>query len=234
MKIINVIDIMGDFNAPVIPMPAGRRPKGTLPIYATEKGVHFYEDDTIWGISLDDSEMSYDMKMNLKRMDATLEDNERELNRYLAVYELLYAQKSHKGETGSISFEKLKDYVALLNKKILESLKFDEVSGMNYLIDLVSKDSLYREQIFNVSVAKCYRADRFRGSIKPSKSYHFGNIEYHEELDKVNITLYNDCIVLCHKAEGTFHECDLDLKHKYTEEQKILTALYRWRGYYSD
>lgn len=232
MKIKEVIDIIGDFNVPIIPIPAGRRQKGKLPIYATEKGVHFYKDDTIWGISTDNSDMSYDIKMYLKRLDEKLEGNERELNKYLTVYELLSAIKSYKGENGNISFEQLKVYVALLNRKIIESLDFSEVSGMNDLIDLVSKDSLYREQIFNVSVVNCYKAQPFRGSTKPLKNYHFGNIEYHEELDKVNITLYNDCVELHHEAERISHKRNLDLEVEYTEEQKIFTALGCWRGYY--
>ena len=62
------------------------------------------------------------------------------------------------------------------------------------------------------------------------KDYSFGNIQYHEELDRVHITIYDDVVeISCTKEARGSYERKLDKRKKYTSEDKIISALDFWR-----
>lgn len=111
------------------------------------------------------------------------------------------------GGKGIIDLDKAKIYVDKVDKAIIEALSFDEISDMRNLIDIIKGDKLYREMSFVVNEVGCNRDDRYRGYTKQENKYCFGNQKYHEDLDVVCITVYNDFVEILHRAEGREHEC---------------------------
>ena len=71
---------------------------------------------------------------------------------------------------------------------------------------------------------------QFSGYRIEKRDYSFGNIQYHEELDRVNITIYDDVVeISCAKEERGSYERKLDNRKRYTSEDKIISALDCWR-----
>lgn len=55
MKILETIDILGINDVPVKPYIAGYAPKDMLTIYSDKNGIHFWDEATIWFVSIDDN-----------------------------------------------------------------------------------------------------------------------------------------------------------------------------------
>lgn len=156
--------------------------------------------------------------------------NERELNKYLAAFELLNAINIFKGIKEEISIEQLSDYVNILNQHILNSLNFDEVFNMINLQNIIRNDKLYNQCRFHVKEIKCTKGSQFIGIEKETNNCQFGNIKYYEKLDDVSIDVYDDFIELEYKAKGRSYTKNLDTRKRYTLEEKLKMALNTWKS----
>lgn len=236
MKISEMIEILNINNAvPFIPYPGGYGKKEQLTIYSTNEGICFWEDATIWFISIDENNKDFIYKIGsqLKSKFYKLNDNHRELNKYLAVCQLLMAIHKYDSRNVQLSFEQIKKYVDDLNTHIYNSLDFNEISHMNDLIERIKGDEFYKELYFTVNEIKCRKADRYRGYQKKEKHYCFGNKRYHEKLDVVRITAYDDCVEMTCESGEIIPVMQLDMRTEHTLEGKIFLMLDKWRSHYN-
>lgn len=236
MTIKDVISLMNITDVLFIPQMYGINKTGVLPIYPTNQGVCYYKDESIWSIGIKErcKNEIYEIKHKLCEFDNKLYSDERELDKYVAVSIILNAVDLCKGGNGRIRFEDIKDYVEILNNAIYESLDFQQISDMDTLKEIIKSDTLYRQMLFNVNEVNSTKEREFTGYKKETKRYSFGNIKYHEELDKVSIRTYDDYVTLACEKEGRSHKQNLDIRRSYTSEGKILSALYCWRCDYLD
>jgi len=180
MKILEAIDILGINDVPVKPYTAGYAPKDMLTIYSDKAGIHFWDEATIWFVSIDDNNKNnnYKIKENLKRKFVHLNNNAHELEKYLAIFELLYAIANYKGENIEYVWESLESSVKKINDCIEMSLDFSEIGNMNNLIEVVKNDILYKQLFFIVRGANCRKENEYRGYKKNTVNYCFGNKKY--------------------------------------------------------
>lgn len=239
MKIFDMIKILGldtDESLPIIPDKPGKQPLNELSIYAKTDGVHFWENATIWFLSIDEKckeEVDEIMKSIEDQIKETRENNQRELYKYVAVVELLKAIDNFNGGNGNFDMNTAQKYVGTINNKINESLDFADIQQMVELIEFIKKDSLYKELYFYVTEVQANKKERYRGGKAEEKKYKFGNI-YHEKSDVVHITVYNDYVELnCDFDERTF-EGELKINREYTFEEKIFKAFDNWRNFYKN
>ena len=235
MKIVDLIKIIGldkENSMPFILLEPGQYSDKELAIYPTSRGICFYKEQDVWFLSINDKNKIYDIEQSIQRNIREVYNNVRELNRYLAISELLIAIDRFYGGKGVLDLDKAKIYVDKVDKAIIEALSFDEISNMKNLIDIIKGDELYREMLFVVNEIGCNRDDRYKGYKKQENYYSFGNQKYHEDLDVVDITVYNDFVEILHRAEGREHERKLDQRRQNTVEEKIISALDCWRCYF--
>ena len=208
--------------------------EGVLPIYPTRQGIYYWKDESIWSIGINEQSEDeiYQIKRCLKQKENSLEYSEKELDKYVAVFMILIAVDRYKGGKGTIYFDKIKYYVEILNKAIYEALDIQQISDMNTLKEIITSDTLYREMYFHVNEVNSTKERQYSGYKKDEKSYSFGNIKYHEELDKVFIYTYDDCVELTCEKEGKSYKQKLDMRRRYASEGKILAALDCWRCAY--
>ncbi len=225
VELIKIIDLGKECNVPIIPLDYNKYDNSKTSIYPYSKGICFYKDQDIWSLSVSDAE---DIRALIKEKIRGISNNVRELNRYLVVSELLKAIDIFYGGQGNIDFEKAKVYVDKLNQHIDITLDFQEIMGMENLIDIIRKDKLFRELCFYVNEVCCNRDDRYRGHKKQENKYCFGNKKYHEDLDIVDITVFHDYVELLHREEGRRHGRYLETIRPHTLEQKIIWALDCW------
>lgn len=231
-KLIELIEIEKDFDIKFIPLGPGQSRKNVLTIYATENGIAYWEDADVSFLSIDESceRMVYDITQYLVKNIRGLDENTRERDKYLAISEILIAIDLIKGGKGEIDLDQAKNYVNRLNQKVSNLLDFSEISNMKDLIDTILKDKLYRELCFSVTEIMCNKKDRYRGYNNQEKKYIFGNKMYHENLDVVVITLYNDCVEVLHQIEGNQRSKTLDMRREHSTEEKIFSALDCWKS----
>lgn len=231
MTIKQVISLINIKDIQFIPQMSGVREKGKLSIYSSKQGVCYWDGESIWSIGIDQNSQNemHKIKQYLKNCSCELGNNDRELDKYVAVYEILYAINEYKGIDDDIKFDTIKRYVEILNKEILDSLDFQQILEMETLKNLIIKDKLYNQMLFNVHEVQSTKERQFSGYIE-KKDYSFGNIQYHEELDRVHITIYDDVVeISCAKEERGSYERKLDNRKRYTSEDKIISALDCWR-----
>lgn len=232
MTIKQVISLINIKDIPFIPQMSGVREKGKLSIYSSKQGVCYWNGESIWSIGIDQNCQNeiYKIKQSLKNCSWELGNNDRELDKYVAVYEILYAINEYKGIDDDIKFDTIKRYVEILNKEILDSFDFQQILEMETLKNLIIKDKLYNQMLFNVHEVQSTKEWQFSGYRIEKKDYSFGNIQYHEELDRVHITIYDDVVeISCAKEERGNYERKLDKRKRYTSEDKIISALDCWR-----
>lgn len=231
MTIEEVISLMNITDVPFIPQMYGNNEEGVLPVYSTKQGVCYYRNESIWSIGIREQckNQIYEIKNKLCEIEKKLYCNEREIDKYVAVFIILYAVANYKGENSSICFENIRNYVEILNNAIYEALGFQQISDMDTLKEIISSDTLYCEMLFNVNEVHSTKDREYTGYKKDTKSYCFGNVRYHEDLDKVFIRTYDDHVELVCAKEGRSHEQKLDIRKSYTSEGKILAALDCWR-----
>ena len=232
MTIKQVISLINIKDIPFIHQMSSVREKGKLSIYSSEQGVCYWNGESIWSIGIDQNCQNeiYKIKQSLKNCSWELGNNDRELDKYVAVYEILYAINEYKGIDDDIKFDTVKRYVEILNKEILDSLDFQQILEMETLKNLIIKDKLYNQMIFNAHEVQSTKERHFSGYRIEEKDYSFGNIQYHEELDRVHITIYDDVVEIYCEIEGRgSYECKLDKRKRYTSEDKIISALDCWR-----
>lgn len=236
MQISEIIEILNIDDVPFVPYTGGYGTKGTLTIYSTNEGICYYKDATIWSISIgndDNKDFIYKIGNQLKKKFYKLNDNHRELDKYLAVCQLLIAIDRYNGGNGQLSFEQIKKYVDDLNTHIYKSLDFNEISHMSDLIEKIKKDELYKELYFSVYEIKSRKADRYKCYNKEEKHYCFGNKKYHEKLDVVRITAYDDCVEMTFEPHGLALKTPLDERAEHTLEGKIFLILDKLTSHYN-
>ena len=232
MTIKQVISLINIKDIPFIPQMSGAREKGKLSIYSTNQGVCYWNGESIWSIGIDQNSQNeiYKIKQSLKNCAWELGNNNRELDKYVAVFEILHAINEYKGVDDDIKFDTIKRYVEMLNKEILDALDFQQISEMETLKNLIMKDNVYNQMLFSVHEVQSTKERQFSGYKIDKNDYSFGNIKYHEELDRVHITLYDDCVeIFCEMEARVSHERKLDTRKRYTSEEKIISALDCWR-----
>ena len=237
MTIKQVISLMNINNIPFIPLASIARTKGDLSIYATKQGVCYWSEESIWSIEIDENSknMLYPIKKELIQYSPELHDNSRELSKYVAVFEILHAINKYKNSNNGISFDTIKNYVDVLNKEILNTLDFQQIPQMELLKKIITKDKLFNQMVFNVSEIQSAKKNPFSGYHINKKEYCFGNVIYHEHLDCVHITIYDDCFELCCDIESRgSYEHAFDLRKHLTLEQKIISAFDYWQNYYQN
>ncbi|HGO9417123.1 TPA: hypothetical protein ACLBZX_005649 [Bacillus cereus] len=112
-------------------------------------------------------------------------------------------------------------------------MDFSKVQDMNDLKELVSDDKLFSNYYYYVEFYDGRSTDGYQ---KVSKEYSFGNEEifnlFGSHMKKVQIKVYKDIVILHCPEEGSQkHERELDFDRELNEEEKILAALYEWKGY---
>ena len=236
MKISDVIEICQIPNTIFIPVPAGHSKRNCLTIYPTRQGVCYWEDASIWFLTIDENctDSVYEIKQKLISLQPALYNKERELNRYLAVTELLLAANKVRNSNENISIDLMRAYVEKLDAKIYSSLDFHEVEGMDALIEIISKNETYREMMFCVHNVQSPKKYEYVGAPKKAESFSFGNMLYHEKLDVVHIRTYDDFVEVNCELEGRVISKELNKNRSYSIEQRILSALDCWTGYYSN
>ena len=119
----------------------------------------------------------------------------------------------------------------MINKEIIDSLDFQKIREMENLKYLIKNDRVYNQMQFNVYEIQSTKEMQFSvGKKDEEECLLFGNINYHEELDIVCIKIYEDCVEIHCKIEaGECYERKLDIRKKYTLEEKIISALDCWK-----
>ena len=232
MKIKDMIEIIGIKDIPLNMIKAGKLNKDKLSIWGDRNGINFYEDETIWSVSINENckEEKYEIEQKIRQSKYNI--NNIELNKYVAIYEVLQAINEYNNVYNDISIEKLGNYTNKLNEHIMNNLDFKEISNMEILKSLVSEDKFYRELYFFFFLLKGDKKNIAILTDKEKSNYKFGNIKYYEELNRVNIYIYNDYIELVYEAVG--RKWSDHLISNLTLEEKIIRALDIWKTYYSN
>lgn len=232
MQIKDVIDILEISKfVPICPQMYGN-PKDGYAIYASEHGICYWEGESIKSLANDDrcKKNVDNIKFKITTKEKELEGKGRRLNRFLVVYELLRAIDLYNDGTGKVDLKKTKEYANKLDQAIIDELDFQKIDGMKGLIDFITMDDWLRELLFNIDEVHSTREREYcRGTEKIR--YTFGNRKYHEELDVVKITIYDDSAELYLEAAGEFHPPYKLDGHTYrTAEQKIVYVLGCWHN----
>lgn len=153
-----------------------------LPIYSTSEGLCYYAEESIWSLGTykNGEEEINKIRQKLTKLAPALRDDERELDKYVAVYVILLAINKYKGIDDRIEFDVVKKYVEELNKRIRESLDFQQVSEMEDLKKLIKEDRLYSQMIFVVEEISSIKREQFSGRKINKNDYTFGNVKYYE------------------------------------------------------
>ena len=116
---------------------------------------------------------------------------------------------------------RLEECAKVLDAKIAQQLDFDAIKEMDQLISVIRKDPFYQELVFTVTVYRCHFRERngVRGdwAKKNCTQYSFGNVRLHENLDVVEIRVYDDCVEVGYHREGEFR---MDRKGKPDDYKK--------------
>lgn len=152
MTIKQVISLINIKDIPFLPQMSGTGKKEKLPIYSTNQGVCYLEEVSIWSIGSDKNIRNeiYRIIQKWKKYDPKLDSDERELNKYVAVYEILDAINEYKSVDDDIKFDTIKRYVEMINKEIIDSLDFQKIREMENLKYLIKNDRVYNQMQFNV------------------------------------------------------------------------------------
>lgn len=234
MTIEKLISLMNIKSVPFLIQPDTIRESYQLPIYATAQGVCYWREESIWSLGMDEeSEAETDrIRQEIKDQIPGLYDG-RELDKYVAVYEILSAVKEYRGEEGDIEIRSLAGYVELINIVIAEELDFGQIPDMAELRGIISSDQLYRQMLFEVCEVDCAKEGYLAGDDVHRRNYCFGNVEYHEKPDKVGVLIYEDCVeVICTREPRVRFRHMLKSEKKLSSEEKIIQALDFWRSAY--
>lgn len=234
MTIEKLISLMNIKSVPFLIQPDTIRESYQLPIYATAQGVCYWREESIWSLGMDEeSEAETDrIRQEIKDQIPGLYDG-RELDKYVAVYEILSAVKEYRGEEENVEMQSLAGYVELINIMIAEELDFGQIPDMAELQEIISGDEQYRQMMFEVCEIDCAKGQHFPGDGVEEKHYRFGNTEHYEKPDRVDITIYEDCVeVICAREVRVRFRHMLKSEDVLSTEQKIIQALDLWRSAY--
>ena len=99
----------------------------------------------------------------------------------------------------------------------------------NLTIREVKNNLFYKQLVFIIEGVNCRKQDKYKGYKKESVKYCFGNKKYHEDIDKVFISIYDDVVMLRYDRDGRSYQRNLRTNKEYTDESKILEALDCWK-----
>ena len=179
----------------------------------------------------DDKQLKYQTSKNIEKY---LKGNNEIKNIYYVVYSLL----NQIGEYKRIENKcfKVNDYiesrinncVELVVSEIVDKLDFSQISTMKTLISIINRNKYYQQLMFRVE-EYTYNINT-KGYRNPNvNKYNFGNVEYHEQLNIVQITAHNDFVKLIDCKKGKIYKDKLDDNSNI--EGKIIKALYIWDNY---
>lgn len=239
MTVLNLIEILqlNKGNNIFIPLPSGQYFKTHSVFDVSSKKIIFNEELTLSEFYDSKKESAYDLISYIQKNVGSVYNNKRELLRYFSVFQLLIALDQASENDNCAPYDKYletaKEYVTKLNQAIKKNYQTDDIQDMQDLKYILSKKPLYLELFFHVQVFD-YNKKR-PCSNKRSKSLSFGNKRFHNELDNVQIRIYNDYVELWHPIEGRSpHGRDLPLSSPLSLEQKIIDALDCWQTYYNN
>lgn len=238
MTVLDLIEILqlNKGNNIFTPLPSGSYFKTHSVFDVSSKKIIFYEELTLSEFYDSKKDKSYDLITYIQKNVESVYNNERELLRYFSVFQLLIAIDLASGNENCASYDKYletaKQYVTKINQAIKENYQTDDIQDMQDLKYILYSTPLYLELFFDVQV---FDYDKKRPCPnKKSKDLSFGNKRFHNEMDKVHITIYNDYVELWHPIEGRSHERELSPNIDLSLEQKIITALDCWQTYYKN
>lgn len=238
MTVLNLIEILqlNKENNIFIPLPSGPYFVSHYNFEVSSKKIIFYEELTLPEFYDSQKNISCDLIKFIQDNVVSKYDNKREFLRYFSVLQLLIAIDKATGIDDCESYdqylETTKEYVTKINQAIKENYQTDDIQDMQDLKYILYSTSLYLELFFHVQVFDYNK--RRPCPNKKSKNFSFGNKRFHNELDKVHITIYNDYVELWHPIEGRSHERELSPNRTLSLEQKIITALDCWQTYYKN
>jgi hypothetical protein len=233
VKIKEVVDLLGlenEYEVPFHFITDYQYENKKASICSTQRGIVCDEEETIWSLGVSDGEHSQAdvIKTDIQKFITDLD--ERDMDKYLAVTELLLAIDSYQGGKGKVELRKAEEYVGRIDAEIKKSLDFRDIKGMDALIKWIRWDRLYRQLCFRVSVYPCTRAEHGRAEKKMIRTLNFGNTMYCEALDIVYITIFEDGFELYCVKEGTSWKDKYDKSRICSLEDQIMCALYYWRN----
>ena len=238
MTVLDLIEILqlNKDNTIFTPLPPESYLENRSVFEVSSKKIIFYEGLTLPEFYDSRKKGSHDLIEYIQKSVESVYGNKRELLRYFSVFQLLIAIDKATGHDDCESYDKYletaKQYVTKINQAIKENYQTDDIQDMKDLIYILSKKPLYCELFFHVQVFD-YSKKRPCPN-KKSKDYFFGNKRFHNELDKVHITIYNDYVELHHPIEGRSHERELSPNRTLSLEQIIIAALDCWQTYYKN
>jgi hypothetical protein len=233
VKIKEVVDLLGLENEYAVPfhfITDYQFENKKASICSTQQGIVCDEEETIWSLGATDGEHSQAdvIKTDIQHCIGGLD--ERDMDKYLAVTELLLAIDSYQGGKGRVELRKAEEYVSRIDAEIRKSLDFRDIEGMDALIKWIRWDRVYRQLCFRVSVFPSTRAEHRQVETEKIQTLNFGNTMYCEALDIVYITIYEDGFELYCVKEGTSWKDKFDKVQVHTTEERIMCALYYWRN----
>ena len=238
MTVLDLIEILqlNKDNTIFTPIPSRSYLKTHSVFDVTSKKIIFYEGLDLSEVYDSKKDKSYDLITYIQKNVGSVYNNERELLRYFSVFQLLIAIDQASGKDNCESYDKYldtaKEYVTKINQAIKENYQTDDIQDMQDLKYILYSTPLYLELFFDVQV---FDYDKKRPCPnKKSKDLSFGNKRFHNEMDKVHITIYNDYVDLWHPIEGRSHERELSPNRTLSLEQKIIAALDCWQTYYKN
>lgn len=238
MTVLDLIEILqlNKGNNIFTPLPSGPYFVSHYNFEVSSKKIIFYEELTLPEFYDSQKNISCDLIKFIQDNVVSKYDNKREFLRYFSVLQLLIAIDKATGIDDCESYdqylETTKEYVTKINQAIKENYQTDDIQDMQDLKYILYSTPLYLELFFDVQV---FDYDKKRPCPnKKSKDLSFGNKRFHNELDKVHITIYNDYVELWHPIEGRSHERELSPNRTLSLEQKIIAALDCWQTYYKN
>ena len=167
--LLEISEICKDHQVQFIPMKPGTMDRNEVAIYGKQDGIHYFITDTCFGVSACDN--CVDLKRKLQFQNEKWFYNIQEVaavyDRYLALAEILLSIDEHYKinaiKVDSIyNQENIRKYADKIEKCICDSLKFDDISEMSHLKDMVLRNKLYRELVFNVSIWECNESEQYK------------------------------------------------------------------------
>ena len=205
-------------------------------------GIHFWKGETTSYCNLsNDAEYIID---NFIRQRCRIDKDNKYYRLYYTVSSLLYVVgKWQKINDSNFDIDKyvtnnIKKCVSLIQDEIKNNLDFSEVKDMNQLIDIINCSELYQQMLFLVTVYDYSKYTKGYKNYKTKNTYSFGNKKYCEDLDKVRISIYDDCVELVCDREGRGipYERKLSSNNRIglSIENKIIEAIDAWNCYYTN
>lgn len=232
MKLIDLLEITKlNKEAPFVSYKFSCGEKDTLTI--KKDGIYFWEETSIGSfMNFDGKDHQYEISRLIAK-SVYSKPSQRQI--YYAVCSALYniARWNHE-DTDEFITVHLNTCVTILIKEIIGNLDFSQIDKMDSLINIIRGDSQYQQLVFNVTVYSFQKKvyGNYIALQKPQR-FSFGNMKYHEELGKADVTVYQDYVELLDNAAGRRIEKKLD-RADLTTESKIIDVLDYWRCYYTN